>query len=111
MSTRSRTRSTSKQVSVPGSAVKPRSKQVQLQKADEATDQDQTGKENKQLVGARAKGKGPTPLKVTRAAKRKQYCLCKQPDDGTPMVNCSECKDWYVLFCITVVLTRLTLSL
>jgi hypothetical protein len=34
------------------------------------------------------------PEKASKA--KKSYCLCHQPDDGTPMVNCSECKDWQV---------------
>lgn len=29
-----------------------------------------------------------------KAKANKEYCICKGVDDGTPMVNCSECKDW-----------------
>jgi hypothetical protein len=25
---------------------------------------------------------------------KKEYCICKGVDDGTPMVQCSQCKDW-----------------
>ena len=24
----------------------------------------------------------------------KAYCLCREPDDGSPMIHCSSCKDW-----------------
>ena len=27
---------------------------------------------------------------------RRAYCSCRQPDDGTPMILCSECKEWCV---------------
>ncbi|KAI0343073.1 hypothetical protein BDW22DRAFT_1307817, partial [Trametopsis cervina] len=30
----------------------------------------------------------------------KGYCSCKQPDNGTPMVHCSECKEWYHFGCV-----------
>lgn len=29
---------------------------------------------------------------------KEEFCVCKGPDDGTPMVQCSCCRDWYVLF-------------
>lgn len=34
-----------------------------------------------------------------KASKRgaKTYCLCKKVDDGSPMIHCSSCKDWYAL--------------
>ncbi|PIL25119.1 transcription factor [Ganoderma sinense ZZ0214-1] len=37
-----------------------------------------------------------------RAAKRgaKTYCLCKKADDGSPMIHCSTCKDWYHFRCV-----------
>ena len=36
--------------------------------------------------------------KTVRAkSKRKVYCTCRQPDDGMPMISCSECDEWYVL--------------
>jgi hypothetical protein len=54
-------------------------------------DQDQTGKENKRVGVSKAKGKTST---VQRKSRKREYCVCKQPDDGTPMVRCSECKDW-----------------
>lgn len=24
------------------------------------------------------------------------YCTCRKPNDGTPMINCAVCDDWYV---------------
>ncbi|KII87366.1 hypothetical protein PLICRDRAFT_253082 [Plicaturopsis crispa FD-325 SS-3] len=73
--------------------------------ADEAA-QSRTEKENK-----RTKPKSTTPRvtmssvmvpprKTTRATVKKEYCTCRQPDDGTPMVHCSECKDWYHFRCV-----------
>lgn len=76
-----------------------RPKQGHSRKAepDKNSDQDQTGKENIEVVGTKGKRKaGATMSRRTRAAAKKEYCICKQPDDGTPMVNCSECRDWLV---------------
>ncbi|KAK7012207.1 transcription elongation regulator [Favolaschia claudopus] len=28
------------------------------------------------------------------------YCLCKKGDDGSPMVNCAECDDWFHFACV-----------
>ncbi|KAK0522125.1 Transcription factor bye1 [Tilletia horrida] len=28
------------------------------------------------------------------------YCICKKRDDGSPMVECSECEDWFHLKCV-----------
>ncbi|KAJ3526469.1 hypothetical protein NM688_g8259 [Phlebia brevispora] len=33
---------------------------------------------------------------------RKVYCSCKQPDDGSPMILCSECKEWYHFRCLNL---------
>ncbi|KAJ4469523.1 transcription factor S-II, central domain-containing protein [Lentinula aciculospora] len=32
----------------------------------------------------------------------KMYCTCEKGDDGTPMINCSECKDWLHFSCISL---------
>jgi len=73
---------------------KPQAKQVQRSQADPMSEDDETGKENKKVVRPRSKAKGATVQRKSRASAKKDYCVCKQPDDGTPMVNCSECKDW-----------------
>lgn len=79
-------------------AVSPRPKQGRPRKVDANTDQDQTGKENKKVMGKKVQRKAPTRAVKAKtkaaAAAKKVYCLCKKPDDGTPMVNCAECKDW-----------------
>lgn len=33
----------------------------------------------------------------SRAAAKapKVFCSCRQADDGSPMIHCSECKEWY----------------
>ncbi|EIN06001.1 hypothetical protein PUNSTDRAFT_145392 [Punctularia strigosozonata HHB-11173 SS5] len=33
---------------------------------------------------------------------KKQYCVCKGNDDGTPMINCSYCKDWFHFRCVNI---------
>jgi len=76
-------------------------KQRQHSQKVDISDPDQNGKENK-VVGLKGKGKASTVQRKLRAAAaaKKQYCVCKQPDDGTPMVNCTECKDWYHFRCV-----------
>ena len=50
-----------------------------------------TNKENAKMNGHEA------VTKTVRAkSKRKVYCTCRQPDDGMPMISCSECEEWYV---------------
>ena len=95
MSTRSRTRSESNSMKMSADqAVSPRPKQARSRKVDAISDQDQTGKENKKVMGTKVQKKGPTRPARAKAAAKKVYCLCKQPDDGSPMVNCAECKEW-----------------
>ncbi|KAI0708842.1 hypothetical protein C8T65DRAFT_649641 [Cerioporus squamosus] len=50
-------------------------------------------KENVKMNGIQSKGR------VTRKSS-KAYCLCKKPDDGSPMIHCSACKDWYHFRCV-----------
>ncbi|KAI0629133.1 hypothetical protein C8Q77DRAFT_307225 [Trametes polyzona] len=37
--------------------------------------------------------------RVTRKSS-KTYCVCKKPDDGSPMIHCSSCKDWFHFRCV-----------
>jgi PHD-finger len=30
------------------------------------------------------------------------YCVCKKEDDGSPMINCEGCQDWFHIRCIKV---------
>ncbi|KAJ7116023.1 hypothetical protein C8R44DRAFT_587834, partial [Mycena epipterygia] len=30
------------------------------------------------------------------------YCLCRKGDDGSPMVNCGQCDEWYHFACINL---------
>ncbi|KAJ3815288.1 hypothetical protein F5876DRAFT_31060 [Lentinula aff. lateritia] len=39
---------------------------------------------------------------MTTATADKIYCSCKKGDDGTPMIYCSECKEWYHFTCINL---------
>ncbi|KAJ6610202.1 hypothetical protein B0H10DRAFT_2061219, partial [Mycena sp. CBHHK59/15] len=45
----------------------------------------------------------PTPKIKSKRAKSPTpaiYCLCRKGDDGSPMVNCGECDEWYHFACI-----------
>ena len=47
-------------------------------------------KEHMKMNGSQSKAR------VTRKS-TKTYCLCKKPDDGSPMIHCSACKEWCVV--------------
>jgi len=34
--------------------------------------------------------------------KVKLYCVCRRPDDGSPMVQCDVCKEWFHCRCINI---------
>jgi hypothetical protein len=48
------------------------------------------------------RGKAKTPMKAAQDAQDRQpkdkctFCICHEPDDGTPMVCCSVCNEWCV---------------
>ncbi|KAF8892270.1 hypothetical protein BD779DRAFT_1511945 [Infundibulicybe gibba] len=44
----------------------------------------------------------PPKNKKSKAPIKAVYCLCAKGDDGTPMVHCSECKEWYHFSCINL---------
>ncbi|KAI0644219.1 hypothetical protein C8Q79DRAFT_974759 [Trametes meyenii] len=50
-------------------------------------------KENIRLKGTSGRSR------VTRKA-LKTYCICKKPDDGSPMIHCASCKDWFHFRCV-----------
>lgn len=90
MPARSRTKSTSKDHLNPK---KPRSKEKSAKTADTVSDIE---KENRSRT-ARSRSKAQAkPTNDPRHAKNDTYCLCNQPDDGSPMVCCSECHEWCV---------------
>ncbi|KAF8448951.1 hypothetical protein L210DRAFT_2636771 [Boletus edulis BED1] len=83
------------------SRTKSASKDVQARSKEKLTKSDDTvsdiEKENRSRA-ARTRSKAQvTPSTDTRHAKNDTYCLCNQPDDGSPMVCCSECSEWCVL--------------
>lgn len=47
-------------------------------------------KENARLSGSKARGKAKPKTKV--------YCSCRKGDDGSPMILCAECNEWYAAF-------------
>ncbi|KAK0202607.1 hypothetical protein DFS33DRAFT_1341611 [Desarmillaria ectypa] len=49
--------------------------------------------------------KSGTKLKSTRTKATKSekvYCICRKDDDGTPMIQCTECTDWYHFSCVNL---------
>lgn len=41
---------------------------------------------------------------VKNKHRRKRYCICKEGiDDGSTMIECSVCKDWFHCRCVNVV--------
>lgn len=114
MSTRARTRSATAASNVPVPQPPPRSRRNQaaapaealvteegrrIQKPDseekENHSKDVADRENSLSVTGRnvkrklqANGKGKS--------KGKEICTCRGQDDGTPMIECSRCGEWYV---------------
>ncbi|KZT09941.1 uncharacterized protein LAESUDRAFT_694467 [Laetiporus sulphureus 93-53] len=67
-------------------------RQGQVNQADEPQD-----KENKRINDTKLKTK-PRPRTASKASK--VHCLCRKPDDGSPMIRCDECKGWYHFRCV-----------
>ncbi|KAL0065796.1 Transcription factor bye1 [Marasmius tenuissimus] len=66
-------------------------------------------KENVKTEGhtasAKATGKSASSRKTGAKGKAKvedPFCSCKKGDDGTPMVYCVECKNWYHFACVSL---------
>ncbi|KIK23899.1 hypothetical protein PISMIDRAFT_64903, partial [Pisolithus microcarpus 441] len=58
---------------------------------------DHTSDDEKENKIKPTRGKTPKPVvKTVHDDTKTNYCLCNQPDDGSPMVCCSICNDWYV---------------
>jgi len=112
MSTRSRAKAAANAASNPSTSVqqqqppkqqpKPKGrprKSAQPTKEEVTTETaNQVEKENVIVKTVKRKGKPQRGKgKRGKATTKKEYCLCKKGDDGTPMVHCGECKDWRVL--------------
>ncbi|KAF8845107.1 hypothetical protein BDN67DRAFT_893540 [Paxillus ammoniavirescens] len=72
-----------------------RSREKSTRSEDHASDFE---KENRLRTGG-----AKSQSKVTKDGKSKDmptFCLCSQPDDGSPMVCCSECSEWYHFRCV-----------
>ncbi|KAJ7155369.1 hypothetical protein C8R43DRAFT_1065913 [Mycena crocata] len=48
----------------------------------------------------RPKSAPKTKSKRAKSPSPAIYCLCRKPDDGSPMVNCGECDEWYHFVCV-----------
>ncbi|KAF9075359.1 hypothetical protein BDP27DRAFT_1315936 [Rhodocollybia butyracea] len=72
----------------------------------------QAGKENKNVqetdtdMTVDTKGKNPVIdsqiASSTTTVSDQLFCTCKKGDDGTPMIHCAECKDWFHFSCINL---------
>ncbi|EMD38932.1 hypothetical protein CERSUDRAFT_104220, partial [Gelatoporia subvermispora B] len=51
-------------------------------------------KENATINGEKTRGKAKPRVEG------KVYCSCRKPDDGTPMILCAHCKEWYHFQCL-----------
>ncbi|KAE9397075.1 hypothetical protein BT96DRAFT_823811 [Gymnopus androsaceus JB14] len=64
----------------------------------------QAGKENNS-VKVPAAGKSTAQVKgkaraTSSTTSDQPFCTCKKGDDGTPMIHCTECKDWLHFSCV-----------
>ncbi|KAI0766609.1 hypothetical protein BD413DRAFT_147774 [Trametes elegans] len=74
------------------SAARPRQPSRPTEHQPHAQDQGSAAhdeKENGKVNGSSGRSR------VTRKSS-KTYCVCKKPDDGSPMIHCAGCKDWCV---------------
>ncbi|KAK3105395.1 hypothetical protein FSP39_024200 [Pinctada imbricata] len=46
--------------------------------------------------------KGTSVSKEISSGKTSQFCLCRGPDDGTLMIQCEECREWYHGACVGI---------
>lgn len=64
---------------------------------------DHTSDDEKENKIKPTRGKTPKPVvKTAHDDTKTNYCLCNQPDDGSPMVCCSICNDWYHFRCVNL---------
>lgn len=106
MSTRT-TRSKANSAQNPAAAASPAPPSKTVTKASKVNSKSQdldvqAGKENNS-VKVPAAGKSTAQVKgkaraTSSTTSDQPFCTCKKGDDGTPMIHCTECKDWYVGF-------------
>jgi hypothetical protein len=109
MSTRSRTRQASAATAPAGAPAKETAVTKKATRAKKEKDSNEGGDALKVEADAvpQAKTNGKSRARTSRAGtsgkaaskkNAKMYCTCKKGDDGTPMVYCAECNDWYALY-------------
>ncbi|KAG5717434.1 Transcription factor bye1 [Termitomyces sp. T112] len=112
MSTRARTRaattaSTSKVVQDISAKPQPKSK-TQTRKVPQTTTElhQPEEKENMKTKGVKTPAKTPDKTTISTTQRKSTrstlavYCSCKKADDGSPMVQCGECRTWYHFRCV-----------
>ncbi|KAG6919512.1 hypothetical protein DXG01_005102 [Tephrocybe rancida] len=112
MSTRARTRAAtaaSMSKTTPAAPVKTQPKpKNQTRKAAQVPPVSQQPEEKENVKAKSVKTPAKTPSKVATSATHRRstrstpvvFCHCKRGDDGTPMVQCGECRTWYHFSCI-----------
>jgi hypothetical protein len=111
MSTRSRTKSVSATKNGKSQPTKDSQSQSTGSRARSLRGEDHMSemeKENKTSRG-KAKTKAANHAQNSQVKEKSTFCLCHQPDDGTPMVSCSVCDEWCV-YAVKIRLHGLTQS-
>ncbi|KAJ6518807.1 hypothetical protein C8R45DRAFT_5653 [Mycena sanguinolenta] len=86
MSTRTRTRTASAAAATKSSKATP----AKSKRSDDI-ENDRPKPAPKSKSSKQQRVKSPTPA---------VYCLCRKGDDGSPMVNCGECEEWFHFQCV-----------
>ncbi|KAJ7180665.1 hypothetical protein C8R46DRAFT_1070186 [Mycena filopes] len=89
MSSRARTRTTS----APKAALTKPKPAIKSKRSDDIENDKPKLAQKAKSTSKPKRAKSPTPA---------IYCLCRKGDDGTPMVNCGECDEWYHFHCISL---------
>ncbi|KAF7356595.1 Transcription elongation regulator [Mycena venus] len=91
MSTRTRTRTTS--------AAAP-SVKAATSKASKPPATTPKSKRNSDIENDRPKQKSSSKAANAKSSTPAVYCVCRKGDDGSPMVGCVECDEWYHFSCV-----------
>lgn len=68
--------------------------EVELQ-VEPQIEQQQLQQQQKRITRSRSKPSPSVPKKKKATRAKKLYCICQQPYNGEPMVQCDTCEEWY----------------